>query len=364
MNKNYWKRKISRLLIGTVLSGFILIFGLSLSLRAAVRGEESVPVTSKISLVHLASNDSFDITENGVKAAKLMLDAIDNNNTDSALKASQLYTEIIFKENFGGDYTALQWMAVYMSGNSEQQQKMLKDKYAASYYDFFAANNFANLREYIERKYKLKEFSDRYTAQGRDREAFLEDFIRFNNPRREEWEKTSKVLEAIDIKPGEKIIDVGSGPGYYTFKFSELVGDKGKVYAVDTVQNHLDYVARVSDKYGIKNVEPVKTDGVLLGVTGEGADRAFMCSLYHIIYTVSREGVQEKYINSIKQALKPGGQFIIVDNAPVDEGKTLPYQGPHIAKELIIGQLKYYGFELEKEYAFIPQRYILVFKKA
>jgi hypothetical protein len=51
-----------------------------------------------------------------------------------------------------------------------------------------------------------------------------------------------------------------------------------------------------------------------------------------------------------------------VDNAVVTQG-TLPYHGPHIAKELIIGQLYYYGFDLAEQYQFIPQRYVLVFKK-
>ncbi|QHU81890.1 hypothetical protein D3800_00060 [Microcystis aeruginosa NIES-298] len=38
------------------------------------------------------------------------------------------------------------------------------------------------------------------------------------------------------------------------------------------------------------------------------------------------------------------------------EDKTLPYHGPFIAKELIIAQLERYGFQLETQYQFIPQR--------
>jgi hypothetical protein len=53
---------------------------------------------------------------------------------------------------------------------------------------------------------------------------------------------------------------------------------------------------------------------------------------------------------------------VIVDNAVVQNGQ-LPYHGPHIAKELVIGQLYYYGFDLTEQYQFIPQRYVLVFKK-
>jgi hypothetical protein len=87
-----------------------------------------------------------------------------------------------------------------------------------------------------------------------------------------------------------------------------------------------------------------------------------MCSLYHIIYTTLTEEVKDRFVNSLKTALKPDGRLVIVDNAVVTQG-TLPYHGPHIAKELIIGQLYYYGFDLAEQYQFIPQRYVLVFKK-
>ena len=63
---------------------------------------------------------------------------------------------------------------------------------------------------------------------------------------------------------GNAIADVGSGPGYYTFKFAELTGSSGKVYAIDTVQNHLDYVKNLCQKFDFANIETIKdrADGV------------------------------------------------------------------------------------------------------
>src|SRR5258707_11842197 len=96
--------------------------------------------------------------------------------------------------------------------------------------------------------------------------------------------------------------------------------------------------------------------------SANNSDLVFMCSLYHIIYATATEEVKDRFIESIKKALKPDGHFVVVDNAIVPSGK-LPYHGPHIAKELIIGQLYYYGFDLIEQYQFIPQRYVLVFKR-
>ncbi len=127
---------------------------------------------------------------------------------------------------------------------------------------------------------------------------------------------------------GNAIADVGSGPGYYTFKFSALTGPSGKVYAVDTVQNHLDYVRNLCQKLGIANVETIKDRADGAGLNPATADLVFMCSLYHIIYTTSTEEVKDRFIASIKDSLKPDGRLVIVDDAVVQDGQ-LPYHGPH-----------------------------------
>lgn len=324
---------------------------------------DHIDIHSKTSIIHLGSIDTFDITEAGQQASKFLLDALNNNNLEAATAASTVYDRIIPKENYGGEYTALQWFAWYLLAPPDKQQQMLSDKYHREFFNFWSENDFANLKEYLERKYKFKEFEDAQTFKGQERLAYLEDFILFNNPRREEWEKTSKMMEVLNLEPGMTIADIGSGPGYFTFKFSEAVGAKGKVLALDTVKTHVDFIKSVAEKYDFNNIEFVHLSNIdSIGIPPNQVDLAYMCSLYHIIYTVNSESVRQSYIASIRDALKPGGRFIVVDNAVVED-KTLPYHGPFIAKELIIAQLERYGFQLETQYQFIPQRYVLVFRK-
>ena len=323
---------------------------------------DKTQITSKVSLVHLGSVDSFTITEQGTQAGRLLLTALQNKTLDDPMKAKAIYQRIIPIEHYGGEYTALEWFCDYLVGTDQQRQEMLADRYHRSFFEFFSADDYANLKEYLGRKYHLSKFSDADNEAGRERIAFLEDFILFNNPRREEWEKTSKIIDCLKLEPGMTIADVGSGPGYYTFKFSEITGNTGKVYALDTVQAHLDYVKNVAKKFALSNIEVRKDRPDSTDLPASNSDLVFMCSLYHIIYATATEEVKDRFIDSIKKALKPDGRFVVVDNAVVPAGK-LPYHGPHIAKELIIGQLYYYGFDLVEQHQFIPQRYVLVFKK-
>jgi ubiquinone/menaquinone biosynthesis C-methylase UbiE len=330
--------------------------------NSSVPPPDTAQITSKVSLVHLGSIDSFTITEQGTQAGRLLLTALQNKTLDDPMKAKAIYEKIIPIEHYGGEYTALEWFCDYLLGTDQQRQEMLSDRYHRSFFEFFSANDYASLKEYLGRKYHLTKFSDADNEAGRERIAFLEDFILFNNPRREEWERTSQIIDCLKIKPGMTIADVGSGPGYYTFKFSELIGNTGKVYALDTVQAHLDYVKNVAQKFSLTNIETRKDRPDSTDLPANTSDMVFMCSLYHIIYATATEEVKDRFIDSIKKALKPDGRFVVVDNAIVPSGK-LPYHGPHIAKELIIGQLYYYGFDLVEQYQFIPQRYVLIFKK-
>jgi SAM-dependent methyltransferase len=327
-----------------------------------------VPVNSYMSLVHVGSNDSFAITTEGRQAAALLLSALEEPDhekaRDEGRQASKIYDQIIPRENYGGEYSALQWFADYSSADPQDKPSFLEDPQTKFFFRVYSGNDYAILREYLIRKYRLRDIGDEDTRGGQDRKAWLEDTILFNNPRRESWERTSALLSLLKLRQGEKIADVGSGPGYFTFKFARMVGPEGRVYAIDTVAAHLRYVENAKKAMGVDNIATVETDGRSLGLAGPDAkvDAIFLCSLYHNIYAMSTPPERDGLINSFKDALTDDGTLYLVDNGLVPPG-VLPYHGPYIAKELIIAQMLNYGFELVEQHQFIPQRYLLVFKK-
>ena len=173
--------------------------------------------------------------------------------------------------------------------------------------------------------------------------------------RLEAWQELPEG-ELLDAKVGELKDDAG-----------QLLSETGRTFEEQVqlfriVSEHLEYVKTFSARNNINNVQAVLGGDNDIGLKDEKVDVAWMCSLYHIVYVAFNEKDKDAFIGSIMKALKDDGTFYVVDNGLVPEG-VLPYHAPYIDKSLIIGQLQAYGFRLVKDYQFIPQRYILAFKK-
>ena len=370
--------------------------------------DDIIEVHSGNSLVHIGSLDSYDITEGGIAAARKVLAALETKDPAIAREAIRMYDRLIPAENFGGEFTALQWFCEHMIATPEKQAEMLADPLTKAYFHYLGDGDYDLLKDFVKSKYKLAKAGEptrlvdepeqapppkdgkdaepgktppapasgpvggaRSTAirpsqeatnpnVGKVQRTFLEDFILFNNPRRPKWENTEKIMSLMPIKPGDKVADVGCGSGYFTFRFAKMVGDKGKVWAMDIKQPHLDFINEFKAANGISNVETLKATEDDIRLTDK-VDVAYMCSLYHILYGVAPEDGRRSLMASIKRALKPGGLFVVVDNGPVED-KTLPYHGPYLAKEIAINQIERFGFKFQSYEQIIPQRYMLVFK--
>ena len=116
-----------------------------------------------------------------------------------------------------------------------------------------------------------------------------------------------EILEAIGLKPGMDVADVGAGDGTHARIFAEKVSPEGKVYAVEIVQEFLDHIRTVSDEKGIKNVRCILGSDTSCNLGPSSVDVVYTCDTYHHFE------YPFKMMASIYKALRPNGQFIIID---------------------------------------------------
>jgi ubiquinone/menaquinone biosynthesis C-methylase UbiE len=180
--------------------------------------------------------------------------------------------------------------------------------------------------------------------------AALED------PKRDAYQKPHEVLQALGIKAGEVIADIGAGAGYFTIRLAHHVGASGRVYAVDVSPDMIRYLhARVRDM-GLLNVSPIlaPADDPLVP---QPVDRFLIVDVWHHIEN------QAAYLAAMKKLLKPGGQVVMIDfqkrDLPVGPPATMK-----IAREDLLKQMEANGFRLATEHTFLPYQYFLVFAVA
>lgn len=340
------------------------------SVKAKVkRGVPVLDVISQKSVVHIGSLDSYDITDRGIDAASYVYDFMGGGDRSLGEIAIKKYDELIPTENFGGEYSALQWLCEAKLADDAKREEMLRDPLTHSFYHKMTDDSCRTLRYYLLHKYKLGNDSIRMLSDsilemsgevGRTHRSYLEDYILALNPKRPTWENTQKIINNLGINIGDKVADIGCGSGFFTYKFSQMVGKSGKVYALELKDEHLATLQAFLDGEHIQNVDTIKGRDDLIELP-EQVDKMFMCSLYHVMYGVVSDNDRNAYLKSLTKWLKPGGELIIVDNGPVDDD-TLPYHGPYISRELIEYQLGFYGFRLTDYVQIIPQRYMLKFK--
>ena len=327
-------------------------------------GPPVLHVKNKQSLIHLGSLDSFDITEGGKSAARHILAFLDGDGESHLEEAVRIYENIIPNENFGGEYTALEWLCRYGLADDARRREMRGQPMIDSFVRMMEDKDWDNLRTYLNYKYHILEYGPGDQTALKARMRFLEDFILFCNPNRELWEETRSNLEKINLKKGTVLADVGCGPGYYSFRFANLIGEEGTVYAVETNPLHLAYLREYVSKYHVSNVQVIEGSFEGIGLPPHiKVDVVYICSLYHNVYAAFTDDERDYFVTSIRRALREGGQLIIVDNDLVEEGE-LPYHGPYMCRDMLVAQLWYYGFRLREAFQFTPQRYLLLFDMA
>jgi len=176
-------------------------------------------------------------------------------------------------------------------------------------------------------------------------------------PERESEENVEGALNAIGLKPGMTVAEVGAGTGYVSLRMAKRVGPTGKVYANDLQPEMLDLLRKNAAKAGLTNVETVlggETDPKL--PPGQ-IDLIILVDVYHEF------SQPQKMLQGIRLALKPDGRLVQLEYRKEDPAiPILPDHKMSVAEAKT--EVEAEGFKLGPVIETLPRQHILIYTKA
>jgi protein-L-isoaspartate O-methyltransferase len=114
-----------------------------------------------------------------------------------------------------------------------------------------------------------------------------------------------RLREILDPKPGERILEVGPGTGYYTLDVAEWVKPDGEVDILDLQQEMLDHTMRRAAEAGLTNVTPTQSDATAMPYEDATFDAAYLTTVLGEIPD------QDAALRELARGLKPGGRLVV-----------------------------------------------------
>jgi len=177
-----------------------------------------------------------------------------------------------------------------------------------------------------------------------------------DRPEREAEEQPAKLMEALKLKPGMVVADVGAGSGYFTFRLAERVGETGKVLAVDIQPEMLEIIRKRAAERGFKNVRLVRGTISDPKLPANSVDLILMVDVYHEF------SHPWEMTEAMVRSLKPGGKLVFVEYRMEDP--SVPIKLVHkmteaqVRKEMSVHPLRWVD-----TLPVLPRQHIITFEK-
>ena len=114
-----------------------------------------------------------------------------------------------------------------------------------------------------------------------------------------------RLREVLAPRPGERILEVGPGTGYYTLHMADWVGPEGSVEILDVQQEMLDHTMGRANEAGLENLAPTLADAAAMPYEDGSFDAAFLVTVLGEIPD------QDAALRELARVLRPGGRLVV-----------------------------------------------------
>ena len=177
-----------------------------------------------------------------------------------------------------------------------------------------------------------------------------------DRPQRAEEEQPDVVIDALKLRGGEVVADLGAGSGYFTFRLAPKVGRTGKVLAVDIQDEMLETLRQRAREMGVTNVEEVKGSEIDPHLPARAVDLVLMVDVYHEL------AYPYEVMTRVGEALKPNGRVAFVEYRKED--LNVPIKEVHkMSVAQLSREMDAVGFVRVKTVESLPSQHIVIFAR-
>ena len=174
-------------------------------------------------------------------------------------------------------------------------------------------------------------------SQRKTSTPYSGDLSIFDYPDREQKLHIDQVMDALGIKPGKNVADIGAGSGWFTVRAARRVTATGRVYAVEINPEAIRYIKERAEKEKLTNVQTVMGKGDSPELPPDSVDAVLMLKTYHEI------AKPVDLLRNLRPALKTGARVGIIDR----EGNG---ENHGVQKKVVLREAEQAGYRLVEEH--------------
>ena len=197
---------------------------------------------------------------------------------------------------------------------------------------------------------------------SRDRHRVPAEFMSYlgadwlERAERVDEELPERVLDAMGLRQGDTVADVGCGSGYYARRMARRVQPGGTVYCEDIQPEMLDIMRQRAADEGVTGIEAVLGTPTDPKLPAGGVDWIIIADVYHEMSD------PEPMLAGIRRALAPGGRVALLEYR-VEDGTGDQIKADHtMSVRQVLLEWRAAGFELVALHDFLPSQHLFFFR--